>query len=133
MAYKDPDKQRQYQREWRARRRDEWFADKVCVDCNTTENLQLDHVDPSLKIDHRIWSWSAARREAELAKCVVRCHDCHVVKTVAHGDKRTARQREAASKRTQIVVEAGPVTCDCGRVFPHKYASLRHVSLCKPH
>src|SRR5664280_3914716 len=33
MPYKDPEKQRQYQREWKAARRVEWFKGKVCVDC----------------------------------------------------------------------------------------------------
>jgi hypothetical protein len=43
----------------------------------------VDHVDPSTKVNHVIWSWSENRRLAELAKCQVLCHDCHVKKTIA--------------------------------------------------
>ena len=74
MPYKDPEKQREYQRQWMADRRAEWFSGKSCVDCGSTEALELDHVDPSIKIDHKVWSWSLERREAELAKCEARCH-----------------------------------------------------------
>lgn len=75
------DEKRKYQREWYARRRADYFAGKVCVDCGTNEQLELDHVDRATKVSHNIWSWSADRREAELAKCEPRCHDCHEAKT----------------------------------------------------
>lgn len=72
-----PEEQRRYQREWKARRRAEWFADKSCVDCGAMDDLQLDHCDPAQKVHHQVWSWSEARRETELAKCEVRCGSCH--------------------------------------------------------
>lgn len=77
------DYQRQYQREWMADRRAAFFSDKVCVRCGSQERLELDHVDRATKVHHAIWSWSEARREAELAKCQVLCHDCHLAKTAA--------------------------------------------------
>lgn len=89
MPYRDPDMQRRYQREWMARRRAEWFDGKVCVDCGGTERLEVDHVDRRLKspklkkTNTSIWSWSQERRDVELAKCVVRCRDCHQRKTIA--------------------------------------------------
>lgn len=92
MAYKDPEKQREYQRAyqraWQAARRAEWFAGRACVDCGSTTDLELDHVDCRTKVHHAVWSWRRERREAELAKCVARCHDCHVAKTVRAGDQR---------------------------------------------
>lgn len=92
MPYADPDKQRAYQREWTARRRDEWLADRECVDCGSTDRLEVDHVDAAQKVSHRIWSWSNERRLAELAKCVVRCAGCHrdrhAEQRSAHGIKR---------------------------------------------
>ena len=81
MGYADPELQRKYQREWRASRRAEWLADKSCVICGTTEDLQVDHIDPSQKVDHNVWSWSLARREEELAKCQVLCWPHHKEKT----------------------------------------------------
>ena len=85
---------REYARLWIARRRFDFFKDKVCFDCGGKETLELDHVDPSLKVSHKIWSWSEQRRTQEISKCVVRCHKCHRNKTdrdlnqgyIVHGD-----------------------------------------------
>lgn len=68
-------------REWMRARRNAFFEGKFCVHCGGTENLELDHVDRSTKNDHKIWSWSQVRREAELAKCQVLCRTCHYAKT----------------------------------------------------
>ena len=85
MPYADGDRQRQYQREWLAARRAEWLAEHgPCVDCASSGDLQVDHVDATCKVTHRVWSWAKARRDAELAKCVVRCRSCHVAKTLAN-------------------------------------------------
>jgi hypothetical protein len=87
LPYKDPEKQRQAQREYVARKRAEFFAGKCCVDCGSTEELQLDHRDKSEKTSHKIWSWSTERRLAEIAMCDVRCGPCH-------------RERHAAERRS---------------------------------
>lgn len=88
MPYADPEKQRAYMRQWMADRRAAWFAEHgPCTDCGTWENLQVDHVDASTKITHRVWSWSKKRRDIELAKCVVRCVSCHDRKTVLNREK----------------------------------------------
>lgn len=72
---------REYHKLWRRARRAAYFADKACVRCGSTENLQLDHIDRATKISHNIWSWSEVRREAEIAKCQVLCDPCHQEKT----------------------------------------------------
>lgn len=77
------DAKREYQRKWVAQRRAEFFTGKVCVHCGSDEELRLDHIDPAQKIDHKVWSWSALRREAEIAKCQVLCEPCHKIKTYA--------------------------------------------------
>jgi 5-methylcytosine-specific restriction endonuclease McrA len=76
------DTKREYQRNWIAERRAAFFNGKVCVRCGSTEDLQLDHIDPAQKVTHNIWSWSQARRDAEIAKCQVLCKACHIVKTI---------------------------------------------------
>ena len=82
MPYADPAVQREYQRKWIARQREEWFSlNGQCVDCGSSESLQIDHVDNTQKVSHRIWSWSRKRREEELAKCVPRCYPCHQKKS----------------------------------------------------
>lgn len=49
--------------------------------CGMIEELEIHHIDPTIKVSHRIWSWAPARRNAELAKCEVLCHDCHLKET----------------------------------------------------
>lgn len=82
MPFKDPEKQKAYQREWVAKRRAKFFAGKSCKVCGGTSNLELDHIDPTKKIDHVIWSWSESRRNAELVKCQILCSKCHRSKSV---------------------------------------------------
>lgn len=64
-------------RERKARRKAEFFSDKSCKRCGTTNNLVLHHRNPNNKKDHRIWSWKLERRLEEIAKCDVVCDKCH--------------------------------------------------------
>ena len=82
MAYTNEQK-RKYQREWCAKNRAAYLHGKACVHCGSAGPLEVDHIDPSQKVDHRIWTWSAARRNAELAKCQTLCVPCHKAKTKA--------------------------------------------------
>jgi hypothetical protein len=81
FEYKDPIIQREYQREWIAQRRTAYFLGKSCVNCGSTKQLELDHIDPKLKVDHRIWSWSVKRIAEEVKKCQILCVECHRKKT----------------------------------------------------
>ena len=92
MPYKDKEKQTEYQRVWLQRRRESFFKDKCCVVCGSKDNLELDHIDPKKKVTHRIWSWSAARRSVELAKCQVLCKDHHARKTLVDISDRLGRE-----------------------------------------
>lgn len=84
MAYSNPDRQRRYVRYWIKLRRTQWFAAHgPCKQCGSSEKLELDHIDPSRKRNHNIWSWSDKRRTEELAKCQVLCRLCHRAKTNA--------------------------------------------------
>lgn len=69
--------QREWQRKWVAKRRADWFSDKVCCVCGSKARLELHHRDPTTKSSHKIWSWSLERRASELLKCEVRCASCH--------------------------------------------------------
>lgn len=85
MAYLDRDKQRAFCRKWMASRRAEWLAaNGPCKQCGSSERLEVHHRDPGDKITHAVWSWSAERRAAELAKCDVLCHECHRQETTAY-------------------------------------------------
>jgi hypothetical protein len=65
--------------------------------------LELDHKDHRQKVSHTIWSWSMERRDAELAKCQVLCHDCHLDKTNKEGS-RARGERMGTAKLTEAAV-----------------------------
>ena len=105
MPIYDLEERRKYGREWISNRRKQWFSDKVCVDCGSKENLELDHVIPQDKASHKIWSWSRERREVELAKCVARCHKCHKKKTAV--DLRNTRLIKGRVRH--VYMASGPI------------------------
>jgi hypothetical protein len=92
MPYSDLEKQRDYQRRWMAERRAQWLAvNGPCLQCGSWISLEVHHRDKHLKVSHNVWSWSKSRRDAELAKCDVLCHEHHRVETKkqrpwTHGD-----------------------------------------------
>ena len=90
---KDPNAKRRYHREWIAKRRSQFFTDRRCVDCGGTKELELDCRDPANNASHRIWSWSDARREAELAKYEVRCAPCRRKRLAAEQMRHGTRGR----------------------------------------
>lgn len=117
MGYKNIDKRGEYAREWVAKRRAEFFNSKRCEKCGSCNSLELDHVDRTSKVSHRIWSWSSIRREAEISKCQILCAACHKEKTVSeisrpitHGNSgydracRCAVCRSAHSNRMKLRV-----------------------------
>lgn len=82
MPFKDKARKNEYSRKWIAERKAAWLLEHgPCVKCSSWVNLNVDHIDPKLKISHRIWSWSEERRDLELAKCQVLCYTCHLEKT----------------------------------------------------
>lgn len=76
-----PDHIRARQAEKRRRQRARFFEGKTCVRCGSGESLELDHIDPKLKVSHRIWLGAWETILAETAKCQVLCRDCHIEKT----------------------------------------------------
>lgn len=82
VPYSDPEKHRTYQRERNRRLRHEWLeANGPCAACGSGGPYDVDHKDPLTKVSHNVWTWSAARRAVELAKCQVLCTSCHKKKT----------------------------------------------------
>lgn len=93
MPYKDKETQRKFQRLRVARIRKEWMsANGPCVKCGSDDRLEVDHIVGELKVSHRVWSWSEVRRSAELSKCQVLCHECHLKKSRVSGQQPPARQ-----------------------------------------
>ena len=134
MAYKDRTRQRKYQREWLADRKDRYMTGRHCALCDRPHSrehpLTPHHRDPAQKEDHRIWSWSPERIEAELAKCTDLCDDCHkayelgkmiFAKPMIHGTVQAywrgcrcenCRAANAAYKRQRVQAQALPVAGD---------------------
>jgi len=84
MPYASKAAQSAYQNRWLKQRRLAWIQSHgPCAVCGSSFRLQVDHIDPAKKVSHRIWSWSAVRREGELAKCQVLCLKHHREKTAA--------------------------------------------------
>lgn len=81
MPHKNREYHNRYVQEIYQRNRAEWFEGKTCILCGATENLELDHLDPTTKIGHRIWNWNPERRATELAKCRPLCKSCHADKS----------------------------------------------------
>jgi 5-methylcytosine-specific restriction endonuclease McrA len=93
--YADKEAQRTFQREWMRSRRSKWVADNgPCRVCGSSDNLEVDHIDPSLKTmsPRSIWSLSDKnkRKTAELDNCQVLCKVCHLKKTL---EERAAKRR----------------------------------------
>jgi hypothetical protein len=84
MPYSDREKQRDYQNTWMSARRLKYIAlnGGMCRKCGSTDRLEFHHIDPKLKVSHRVWSWTAERILAELIKCELLCHMCHNQATI---------------------------------------------------
>src|SRR3990167_8301202 len=64
-------------------RRQKWLEENgPCKQCGSTINLEVDHINPKTKIDHKVWSWAEERMLAELTKCQVLCRSCHHTKSM---------------------------------------------------
>lgn len=105
-----PEEQRNYQRAWMARRRQEWIESKggICDRCGTTENLEVGHIDPSLKTmqPSGLWSRSLAVREKELENCQVLCSECHKKKTISETVWNHGRTGYSKGCRCEVCYEA---------------------------
>lgn len=75
--------------------RKKWFEDNgPCRQCGSWERLELDHVDPTTKIHHTVWTWKLDKRNAELAKCQPLCYFCHKEKTKIQAQNRAAAEMQ---------------------------------------
>jgi ribosomal protein S25 len=96
---------REYQRKWVANRRAAGieYLGGSCIVCGTTKNLNVDHKDPSTKVDHRIWSWSWDRALQELDKCQLFCEKHHREKTKSNRETNIGEKNGQAKLTVEIV------------------------------
>lgn len=115
MPYADIEKQREYQRKWIAKRRQDYLSDKSCR-CGSNEGLEIHHIDPKIKISHRIWSLSKEKRTTELNKCIVLCESCHKEETKKW-------YKENLKHGSKTLAESGCACEDCSNYRENKYQS----------
>lgn len=89
-----------------AKTRAEFFSGKSCVFCGSTDRLEIDHIDPSTKVSHKIFGWTKERREGELAKCRVLCFVCH-------NARHSQEMRERLGNGSLHGNEGGYITRNC--------------------
>src|ERR1700737_409283 len=117
MPYKNKAIQRAYQLRSVKKRRADYIGKMggKCSSCGSTEQLEIDHIDPETKTDHRIWSWSHPRIEKELEKCQLLCRSCHVEKTARENAERNIR--EIVHGTYYAYKHRGCRCSDCYRVY----------------
>lgn len=84
MTYiKDKHKQYELVRYHKKRQKAIEILGGKCVNCGSTESLEIDHINPDEKEFNisKIWSLSDKRFLKELQKCQLLCHSCHDEKT----------------------------------------------------
>lgn len=120
MPIRNIEERRKYHREWKAKRRRAWLLENgPCKKCGSLEDLEVDHISPSDKISHNVWSWSWERRLAELAKCQVLCRQCHLEKTVLY-------RKENAKSQVHGTHEAYVLGCRCQECRSAHASSVRN-------
>lgn len=83
-----------------------------CASCSSTEQLQIDHIDPTTKSFNLSKKWGAPWEtlKDELAKCQLLCKQCHRLKT-------------SHENSIKIPHNAG--------IFKHGSYKMRYANLCK--
>lgn len=88
----------------------------VCVDCGATENLEFDHVnekDKSFNVAKAFTSMAEDKLWKEIEKCVLRCREDHLAKTVRYNSVGHGEGK------------AGKRNCRCDLCGPLKNAYMR--------
>jgi hypothetical protein len=78
---------RTYNRERARRRKADWIEENgPCRKCGSNKDLEVDHIDPSLKSFSPSFTEGKEKLLTELSKCQVLCHNCHLAKSKANGE-----------------------------------------------
>jgi len=95
----------------KTKQRSTWVSKNgPCVICGSEEELNIHHMDPDLKTAEKIWGLPFEKREEELSRCIVVCHECHV-------DIHSSLRRQ--KRKTRIHPDRATLLCrHCGEEKP---------------
>jgi 5-methylcytosine-specific restriction endonuclease McrA len=122
MPYRDVRAKNDYERGRYHKRRAEAISmlGGKCAECEATDDLQFDHVNPEAKSFPvgAMWSVSRARYLAELTKCQLLCRSCH--------KRKTAHEQRVEEHGTWAMWRHHKCRCQICRDFFNEYRrSLR--------
>jgi hypothetical protein len=78
-----------------------------CARCGSLENLEVDHIDSTKKekdLMTQLYCYALEKFMAELLKCQILCHDCHLQKTRECGDNTGGKKSRRIAKITRSVL-----------------------------
>lgn len=109
MPYLDKKKSVECKRLLLASRKSAWFAKHgPCQHCGSSENLEVDHIDPSKKAFSINWGVRFDVLEIELNKCQALCGRCHAKKSGSEKTKPlTELKQKISSHARQGLVTPG--------------------------
>ena len=115
----------------------------VCVECGTTENLEIDHIERSMKsfgIGKAIAGWSWKRLNQELDKCQLLCKTHHQDKTVSESS--VEHGGGLSGKKSCYCSLCGPLkvkyqnkqrqrkkSCKCGKLIDVRSTTCRSCNM----
>lgn len=99
MPQKNKEDYNEYQRAYQLARYHKRRAEAIkqlggkCSLCDKTNDLEFDHIDPTLKSFGIgcLWSCSEEKFQAELSKCQLLCHEHHSLKSIYDAGKLPAK------------------------------------------
>lgn len=139
MPMRTKEEQRKYQREWLIQRRQEWIEQNggKCVKCQSTDSLQIDHINADQKQRNisTLWSMSPTNpvRVNELSKCQILCRNCHLSKTIdnkehARGYKVGKKMTDDQMREALSLYESGKFTYkELGAMYGVHKDTIRHA------
>lgn len=102
------EQRRIYQKQYRSKLRQHYvdLLGGICANCDSSDSLEFDHIDPSTK-KFTIAGFSRARSDIdkEIEKCQLLCSDCHKKKSI---DEASGRRTPCGTLTSYVVYK-----CHC--------------------
>lgn len=101
------------------------YLGSTCVVCGSSDDLHIDHIDPSTKCFTIMtcWSYSWAVLQPELDKCQLLCKPHHLHKSIINGDLSSGGWNKISNPSHGTAVMYGKFKCRCSdcKLWKHNY------------